>query len=175
MDLTARRDTVHAHFGRGARAGDDRGLEASELGRHLEAVEHVPPFELDRGGGGDTGDPVEPVAAGDLDEPGRDRRAGLDAATTDRVVVAVEVLPDVRRQLWVVGVDPGRRVGAKAGLAGIGPDQQRATRADGLVSRCPHARQDDDVVAAGTIEDDHRILAGNFDAVLGDGLAHAVS
>jgi len=114
MDLTARRDTVHAHFGRGARAGDDRGLEAGEVGRHLEAIEHLPPFELNRGGGGDTGDPVEPVAAGDLDEPGRNRRPALNAASTDRVVVAIEVLPDVLGQLRVVGVDPDWRAGTEA-------------------------------------------------------------
>jgi hypothetical protein len=27
----------------------------------------------------------------------------------------------------------------------------------------------------GTVEDDHRVLAGDLDAVLGDGLGHAVS
>ena len=57
---------------------------------------------------------MEPVAARDLDEPGRNRRAGLNAASADCVVVAIEVLPDVLGQLRVVGIDPDWRAGTKS-------------------------------------------------------------
>src|ERR687894_238568 len=89
------------------------GPGAGEVGRHLEAIELLPPFELNRSGGGDTGDPVEPVAAGDLDEPGRNRRGGLNAASPDRIVVAIEVLPDGLGQPRGVGVDADWRAGTQ--------------------------------------------------------------